>query len=150
MLKDFNIDSVNRISSKRKVVVFLKSKYEYSEGPLGNVLRTSWERPESTSQGRPLNVRLGRPRDVISRRPPDGQIGSKGDVLGTLEGDVLRTSWGPIFAGWGMLQQLLASRKIFLPLTKSFLLLKCKLSNEEIKRCLRDVPISKYFPLVNK
>ena len=30
----------------------------------------------------------------------NGQIGSLGDVLGRLEGDVLGTSWGPIFAGW--------------------------------------------------
>ena len=29
------------------------------EGPLGEVLRTSWGRPESASQGRPLNVTLG-------------------------------------------------------------------------------------------
>ena len=71
-------------------------------------MRTSWGRPESTSQERPLNVRLrrpldfilGRPRDVRSGRPRDGQIGSSGDVLVTLEGDVLGTSWGPIFAGW--------------------------------------------------
>ena len=67
----------------------------------------SWGRPESTSQGRPLNVRLRRPLDVISGRPQnvrlgrprDGQIGSLGDVLGTLEG----MSWGPIFAGWALL-----------------------------------------------
>ena len=67
---------------------------------LGDVLRTSWGRPESASQGRPLNVRLGRPLDVISERPRDGQIGPLGDVLGMLVGDVLETSWGPIFAGW--------------------------------------------------
>ena len=83
------LDLVNRISS------------EYSQ-------KSSMGRPESTSQGRPLNVRLRRPLDVISGRPQDvrlgrprdGQIGSLGDVLGTLEWDVLRTSWGPIFAGW--------------------------------------------------
>ena len=48
------------------------------------------------------------PRDVISRRlqdvrsgrPWDGKKGSLGEVLGTLEGDVPRTSWGPIFGGW--------------------------------------------------
>ena len=86
------------------------------QGPLGDVLRTSWGRPESTSQERPLNVRLRRPMDVISgrpqdvrlrrardvrlRRPRDGQIGSLGDVLGTLEGDVPRRLWEQIFAGW--------------------------------------------------
>ena len=97
---------------------------EYSEDPLGNVLRTSWGRPESTSQERPLNVRLGRPLNVISGYPQDvklgrswdgqigslgdvrsgcprdGQIESLGDVLGMLEGDVLGKSWRPIFAGW--------------------------------------------------
>ena len=73
--------------------------FEYSDGPLGDVLRTSWGRPESASQGRTLNVRLRRPLDVISGRPwdvrlehrrdvgsgrpRDGQIGSLGDVLGT-------------------------------------------------------------------
>ena len=44
--------------------------------------------------GRPQDVRLGRPRDVRSERSRDGQIGSLGNVLGT--------SWGPIFAGWAM------------------------------------------------
>ena len=76
----------------------------------------SWGRPESTSQGRPLNIRLRRPLEVISGRPQDvrlgspqdvrsrrlrdGQIGSLGKVLETLEGDVLGTPLGPIFAGW--------------------------------------------------
>ena len=100
---------VNRISSERKVRKnFGTSKFEYSEGPLRDVLRTSWGHPELTSQGRPLNVGLGRPlniisghpldvrlgrtRDVRSRHPRDGQIGSLGDVL--------RMSWEPIFAGW--------------------------------------------------
>ena len=77
------------------------------QGHLGDVLRTTWGRPESTSQGRPLDVRLGRPlevisrrpQDVSSRRPQDSQIESLGDVLGTLVGD-LRTSWGPMFANW--------------------------------------------------
>ena len=43
---------------------------------------------------------MGRPWKFRSGRPRDGQIGSLGDFLGTLEGDVLRTSWGPIFASW--------------------------------------------------
>ena len=71
----------------------------YFEGPLGDVLGTSWGRPELTSQGRPVDVRLGRPldvrlarpldvvsgrpQDVRSERPWDGQIGSLGNVLGT-------------------------------------------------------------------
>ena len=33
-------------------------------------------------------------------RPWDGQIGSLGEVLGKLEGDVLGTSLGPIFSSW--------------------------------------------------
>ena len=64
-----------------------------------DILRTSWGRHESASQGRALKVRLERSLDVISGRPQDGQIRSLGDVLGTLEGDVLEFSWGPIFAG---------------------------------------------------
>ena len=85
------------------------------EDPLGDVLRRSLGRPESTSQGRPWNVRLGRPLDVISGRlqdvrselprdvrsrcPRDGQIGFLGEVPGTLEEDVHGTSWEPLFAG---------------------------------------------------
>ena len=70
------------------------------QGRLGDVLKTSQGRRKTTSQGRPLDVRLGRPQDVISRRlrdvrsrrPPDGQIGSLGDILGTLERDVPKRS----------------------------------------------------------
>ena len=92
---------VNRISSKRKVKRnFGTSKCGCFEGPLGNVLRTSWGRPESTFWGRPLKVRLGRPLDVILGRSQDvklgrpwgGQIGPLGDILGTLERDVLGTN----------------------------------------------------------
>ena len=108
---------VSRISPERKVTKNAgTSKFEYSEDPLGDILRTSFGCPESTSQGRPMNVRLGRLLDVISVRRQDvtlerpwenrsgrlrdGQIGSLGDALGTLEWDVLETTWGPIFAGW--------------------------------------------------
>ena len=96
---------------------FLTYKGHTRDTPnLGDVLRRSWGRPESTSQERHLDIRLGRPLGVISRRPPDvrsgrpqddssgrpwdGQIRSLGDVLGTLDGDVLGTSGGPIFTGW--------------------------------------------------
>ena len=49
-------------SSKRKVRKNVgASKFEYCEGSLGDVLRTSWGRPESTSQGRPLNAGLDVP-----------------------------------------------------------------------------------------
>ena len=61
-------------------------------------------RPLDVISGRPQDVRLGRPRDVRSGRRRDGQIGSLWDVLETLDGDVLGTSWGPIFAGWEMFQ----------------------------------------------
>ena len=100
---------VNRISSERKLKRnFGRSNCELFEGLVGHVLRTSWGRPKSTSQGLSLNVRLERPLDAISRRPQDvrlgrprdDEIGSLGPVLGTLEGDVLGASWGPIFAGW--------------------------------------------------
>ena len=56
-------------------------------------------RPLEVILGRPQDFRLGRPWDVRSC-PQDSQIGSLEDVLGTLEGDVLGTSLGPIFAGW--------------------------------------------------
>ena len=48
------------------------------------------------------DVRLGRPRDVSLGHCQAGQIGSLEDVLGTLEWDVIRTSWGRIFAGWDL------------------------------------------------
>ena len=89
------------MSSERKVTKNAgTSKFEFSQDPLGDVLRTSRGRPKSTSQGLPFNVRLGRPLDVISGHPQDvrlgcpwdGQIGSLWDVLGTLEGHVLGTS----------------------------------------------------------
>ena len=86
------------------------------QGRLGDSLRTSWAGLESTFQESPLDVRLGRPLNVISRQPQDlrlgnpcdirlgrswdGPIGSLRDVLRTLEGGVLGTSWGTIFAGW--------------------------------------------------
>ena len=87
---------VNQIDPERKVKKhFGTSKFENSEGP-ENVLGMSL----INLPGRPLNVRLGRPLDVISgrpqvvrlRRPRDGRIGSLGDVLRTLEGDLLGTS----------------------------------------------------------
>ena len=53
------------------------------EGPLEDVLRTSWGCPESTSKGRLVDFRLGRPLDVISGR----QIGaSAGRQIGTSPG----------------------------------------------------------------
>ena len=49
---------------------------------------------------RPLDVISGRPQDVRLGRPSEGQIGSLGDVLRTLERDVLEMPRGPIFADW--------------------------------------------------
>ena len=101
MLKCFYIDLVIQISSERNVKKnFETSLFECFEGPLGDILRTSWRRPESISQGRPLKVTLGRPQGIRLERPRTGQIESLEDVLGTLELDVLGTPWGPIFAGW--------------------------------------------------
>ena len=58
----------NDFSKKKTKRVFGTSNFECFEGALGNILRTSWGRPESTSQGQLLNVRLGSPwasfRDV--------------------------------------------------------------------------------------
>ena len=95
----FYVDLVNRISSERKVKRNLGTSNRWPhivpnrrfEGPLGDVLRTSWGRPESTFQGRPLEARLRCPQDVILERPKDtesgrlrdGHIGSSGGVLGT-------------------------------------------------------------------
>ena len=99
VLNCFYVDLVNRISSERKVKRNLGTSNRWPhivpnrrfEGPLGDVLRTSWGRPESTFQGRPLEARLRCPQDVILERPKDtesgrlrdGHIGSSGGVLGT-------------------------------------------------------------------
>ena len=88
------------------------SKFEYSQDPLGDVLGTSRINLPGTSlelqiktsldviSGRPQDVSLGRPWDFKLGLPLDGQIGPLVDVLGTFDGDVFSTSWGPIFAGW--------------------------------------------------
>ena len=76
---------VNRITTFLKEKLknkFGTSKFEYSEGPVEEVLRTSWRRPDLNSQGRPLNVRLGRSEEVRLERPQDVQIESLGVVLG--------------------------------------------------------------------
>ena len=112
---------VNRISSAGKVKRLLGTPKRWPhifprtcfQDRLGDVLRTSSERPESISLRLPLDIRLGTPLDVISRRPQDvklggpwvvnsrrlqdGHIGSLGNVLG--EGR-LGTFWRPIFATW--------------------------------------------------
>ena len=93
----FWIDLVNRIISEEKVKGNLDIvRKTYFEGLLGDVLRTSWGRPKSTSQ----DVRSRRPKDVTSGHTWGDQIGTLEDVLGTLDGDVIGTSWEPIFAGW--------------------------------------------------
>ena len=56
------------------------------EGPLRNILRPSLKE-------HPWEVDSRHLWGIKSRRPRDGQIGSLGDVLGTLEGDILGTSW---------------------------------------------------------
>ena len=91
-----------------QVWVLWRSSKGRSENVLGtsriNLLRKSLERQIRTSPGHhfrtPQDIILGRSRDIRSGCPRDGQIGSLGDVLGTLEGDVFGTSWWPIFAGW--------------------------------------------------
>ena len=56
-------------------------------------------RPREAISRRYQDVGSGRPPDVSSGRPREGQIGPLGDVQEMLQGDVLRTSWGPIFTG---------------------------------------------------
>ena len=63
---------------------------------LGRLIKTFPGPHFRTSQ----DVGSGLSRDVRLGRPLNGQIGSLGDVLGALEGDVLGTSRGPIFDGW--------------------------------------------------
>ena len=77
------------MSSERKVKRnFGTSKFEYSEGPVGDVL----ERLEDVSNHPNLEVRLERSLDAISGRPQDFRSWRPRDVL--------RISWGPIYAGW--------------------------------------------------
>ena len=83
MLKCFLIDLVNRISSEKKVEKNVgTSKFEYSEGPLGDILKTS-----RIKLGRPLNVRLGRPLNVISGRQIETSPGRSNRIF-------RGTSWG--------------------------------------------------------
>ena len=56
----------------------------------------SLERQITTSPGRHFRASPGRQIGTSW----DGQIRYLGEILGSLEGDVLGTSWGPIFAGW--------------------------------------------------
>ena len=44
--------------------------------------------------GHLLGIILGRPQDLRLGHPRDGQIGSLEDILGMLEGDVLRMTLG--------------------------------------------------------
>ena len=71
-----------------------------------NLPGTSLGRQVSTSPGRHFettqDVRSGLPRDTTSGCPQDGQIQSLGDVLRNLQGDILGTSSGQIFAIWVM------------------------------------------------
>ena len=102
------LDLVNRISSERKVEKVLDIQvwllWRSSRGRPENALGTSRINLPGTSFARHIKASLdvisGCPQDVRWGHPRDGQIGSLGDILGTLEASVLGTSWGSIFAGW--------------------------------------------------
>ena len=81
-------------------------------------MRTSWGRSEQPRRDVPRTSDC----DVPWTSDRDGQIGSLGDVLRTLEGNVLRTSWGPIFGCW----------------------VHCP-SNRYIKKLQSSINVSKYF-----
>ena len=91
-----------------QVWVFWRSSRGHPENVLGtsriNLPGTSLQRQIRTSTGCHFRMSPGRqmrrPRDVRLGSPWDGQMGSLREALGMLEGDDLRTSWGPIFAGW--------------------------------------------------
>ena len=70
---------------KKKLKKIGTSKFNYTEGHLGDVLGTFQINLPGTS----LDAISGRPQDVRLGRPRDGQIESLGDVLRTFEG----TSW---------------------------------------------------------
>ena len=73
----------------------------FPEGSSKDVLRTSTKIcPWKVDSRRPWDVKSKHPWDVRLGRPRNGQKGCLEDVLGTLEGDVLGTSWRLIFAGW--------------------------------------------------
>ena len=82
MFKRFYIDLVYEISFEKKVKRNCgTSKFEYFEDPLGYVPnQLLGDVPWMSFQ----DVRLGCSQDVRCGRPHDGQIGSLGDVLGTL------------------------------------------------------------------
>ena len=70
------------------------------------------------------HFRISQGRQFVTSR--DGQIGSLGHVLGTLERDVLGTSWGLIFTDW------VESIKGFFP--KKFRNIEIKNEIDEIKK----------------
>ena len=110
------MDLVNRRSSERKVkrnlgtsnrwlhIVFWSSSRGYPENVLGtsriNLPRKFLGRQIRTSRGRHFGTSSGCQIRTSLGRPWDSQIRPLREVLGMLEGDVFRTSWGPIFAGW--------------------------------------------------
>ena len=83
------MDLISRINSERKVRKNAGiSKFQHSEDPLGDVLKRSWRRPESTSQVRSLNVRLGRLHDVRLRHPDLTSRGLSNRIFRGPPGDV--------------------------------------------------------------
>ena len=87
-----------------------------SRGRPKNVLGTYRINLPGTSFGRHITKSPGRHFETSPGRQietsPDGQIGSLGDVLGTLEEDILGTSWGPIFASWAFYDKEFLKTKI--------------------------------------
>ena len=61
-----------------------------------NVLKMSSEGPREMSLGGWFRAYLG----LYTGTSRDGQMECLGDFLGKFDGDVLGTSWGPIFASW--------------------------------------------------
>ena len=83
------MDLISRINSEKKVRKNAGiSKFQHSEDPLGDVLKRSWRRPESTSQVRSLNVRLGRLHDVRLRHPDLTSRGLSNRIFRGPPGDV--------------------------------------------------------------
>ena len=76
-----------------------KSRINLPGTSLWRQIETSPERHFGTYPGRQIEAFLG-PRSGL---PQGDQIVSLGNVLRTLEVDILGTPCGPIFAGWGYL-----------------------------------------------
>ena len=119
-----------------------------SKGRPGNVLETSRINLPGTSLGCQIKTSprcyFELPQGISLGRPRDGQIGSLGDVLGTLEKGVLGTSWGPKIVGWVIIitRHLFSFYNIFFSIQQAFVF------HPLVDFCIVHNHIVAFFPVI--